>query len=91
MNFSLFARPPTRARRTRRAAAASEAKLPRFEAHEGISVATIAASEFFVVGGGGDRGGLGGGGGGGGGLGHYGDYARSFGQPHTIANGYASL
>ena len=65
--------------------------MPRFEAREGISVATIAASsqcdsEFFVVGGlGGDHGGLGGGGGGLGGIGHYGDYARSFGQPHTIS------
>ena len=56
------------------------AKLPRFE-----SIATISSSQCdseFFVGGSGDAGG-----GGGGGLGQYGDY---FGQPHTIANGYAT-
>ena len=79
MNFSLLA--STRARRSRE----KQAKLPRFEAG-GISIATIAASsqcdsEFFVVGSCGDHeaGGQ-----------YYGDYARPFGQPHTIANGYAT-
>ena len=90
MNFPHWL-PTSRARRSRRAAAASEAKLPRFEAHEGVSAATIAASsqcdsEFFVVGSGsgGDHGsGLGG-------AGEYGDFARPFGQPHTIADGYVT-
>ena len=69
--------------------------MPRFEAHEGISAATIAASsqcdsEFFVAGSGngGDHGsGLSGSGG----AGEYGDFARPFfGQPHTIADGYVT-
>ena len=68
--------------------------MPRFEAREGISAATIAASsqcdsEFFVVGGGG--GDHGSGIAGIGGAGEYGDFARPFfGQPHTIADGYVT-
>ena len=67
--------------------------MPRFEAHEGISAATIAASsqcdsEFFVVGAGGGgsdhNSGISG-------AGEYGDFARPFfGQPHTIADGYVT-
>ena len=70
--------------------------MPRFEAHEGISAATIAASsqcdsEFFVVGGGGGGGNHGSGLGCIDGAGEYGDFARPFfGQPHTIADGYVT-